>query len=105
MMKNVPKKSRKMSHGHILKNFHGHMPMESQTCWGLRLSLTRPSMMAGSWEWKHLMMMPMMIMTMMMMMMMPMMMLTNGDKDDDNDPGLHQGVALLLDARPEKAAQ
>merc|ERR1719370_638738 len=23
--------------------------MESQTCWGLRLSLTSPSMMAGSW--------------------------------------------------------
>merc|ERR1712212_735956 len=32
-----------------MKNFHGHMPMESQTCCGLRLSLTNPSMMAGSW--------------------------------------------------------
>merc|ERR1719430_2035300 len=31
------------------ENVHGHIPMESQTCCGLRLSLTRPSMMAGSW--------------------------------------------------------
>merc|ERR1719430_477124 len=31
------------------ESVHGHIPMESQTCCGLRLSLTRPSMMAGSW--------------------------------------------------------
>merc|ERR1712203_613113 len=32
-----------------MKNVHGHMPMESQTCCGLRLPLTSPSMMTGSW--------------------------------------------------------
>merc|ERR1719275_314752 len=49
-MKNVPKTPRKISHqNRLMKNVHGHMPMESQTCCGLRLSLTSPSMMAGSW--------------------------------------------------------
>merc|ERR1712029_186294 len=33
----------------LMTNFHGHIPMESQTCCGLRLSLTSPSMMVGSW--------------------------------------------------------
>merc|ERR1712025_1290734 len=44
------KHSQKNLHGNILsENVHGHIPMESQTCCGLRLSLTRPSMMAGNW--------------------------------------------------------
>ena len=43
---NIPKKV----HWYIpSENVHGHIPMESHTCCGLRLSLTSPSMMAGSW--------------------------------------------------------
>merc|ERR1711936_112020 len=47
VLETSPKKN---VHGYIpSENVHGHIPMESQTCWGLRLSLTRPSMMAGNW--------------------------------------------------------